>query len=54
MRFYKSPRPDSPPEDYPGWPLWFVAVAFVHNRRFGILFVAGLALQLIGEAALPL
>jgi 1,4-dihydroxy-2-naphthoate octaprenyltransferase len=50
MRFYRSPRPERPPEDYPGWPLWFVAVSFVHNRRFGILFIAGLVLQLIGEA----
>ena len=30
-------------EDYPpeGWPMWFVAFAFVHNRRFGILFLLG-------------
>jgi 1,4-dihydroxy-2-naphthoate octaprenyltransferase len=52
MRFYRSPRPEQPPDDERGrgWPLWFVAVSFVHNRRFGILFVAGIALQLIGEA----
>jgi hypothetical protein len=29
-----------------------VGVTFVHNRRFGVLFIAGLALQLVGEAAL--
>ena len=52
MRFYRSPRPERPPEEYPGWPLWFVAVSFVHNRRFGILFIAGLVLQLIGEAVI--
>ena len=33
-------------------PLWFVGVAFIHNRRFGLLFVAGLALQLAAEAVL--
>jgi len=30
-------------DDYPpeGWPMWFVAFAFIHNRRFGILFLLG-------------
>ncbi len=50
MRFYNKPKPDEPPEGYPGWPLWFVGVAFIHNRRFGLLFIAGLVLQLAGEA----
>ncbi|HEU4759353.1 MAG TPA: prenyltransferase [Dehalococcoidia bacterium] len=52
LRFYNRPKPAEPPEGYPGWPLWFVAVAFIHNRRFGLLFVSGLVLQLIGEAVL--
>jgi 1,4-dihydroxy-2-naphthoate octaprenyltransferase len=52
MRFYSKPKPDEPPEGYPGWPLWFVGVAFIHNRRFGILFIAGLILQLAGEAVI--
>jgi 1,4-dihydroxy-2-naphthoate octaprenyltransferase len=47
IRFYRRPKPEEPPEGYPGWPLWFVAVAFIHNRRFGMLFVAGLALSLL-------
>jgi 1,4-dihydroxy-2-naphthoate octaprenyltransferase len=51
-RFYKNPKPDRPPKGYRGWPLWFVAVAFIHNRRYGLLFVAGLALQLAAEAVL--
>ncbi len=50
FRFYNRPKPKKPPEGYRGWPLWFVAVAFIHNRRFGILFVGGLALQLAAEA----
>src|SRR5207245_1480170 len=45
VRFYRRPKPRHPPEGYRGWPLWFVGVAFIHNRRFGMLFVAGLALQ---------
>jgi 1,4-dihydroxy-2-naphthoate octaprenyltransferase len=45
-QFYRVPKPDEAPKGYRGWPLWFVAIAFIHNRRFGMLFVAGLALQL--------
>lgn len=52
FRFYRRPKPKERPEGFRGWPLWFVGVAFVHNRRFGMLFVAGLALQLAGEALL--
>jgi 1,4-dihydroxy-2-naphthoate octaprenyltransferase len=52
MRFYRDPKPERPPEGYRGWPLWFVGIAFIHNRRFGMLFVAGLALQLAAEAIL--
>ncbi len=52
LRFYNRPKPQEPPEGYRGWPLWFVGAAFIHNRRFGLLFVGGLALQLIGEAVL--
>ena len=52
LRFYRSPKPKRAPEGYRGWPLWFVAVAFIHNRRFGLLFVAGLALQLAAEGVL--
>jgi len=50
LRFYRRPKPERPPEGYRGWPLWFVGVAFIHNRRFGMLFVAGLALQLAIDA----
>jgi 1,4-dihydroxy-2-naphthoate octaprenyltransferase len=52
IRFYRRPKPKERPEGYRGWPLWFVGAAFVHNRRFGMLFVAGLALQLAAEALL--
>jgi hypothetical protein len=29
------------------WPLWFVAFAFLHNCRFGALFILGLAAEAI-------
>jgi 1,4-dihydroxy-2-naphthoate octaprenyltransferase len=50
LKFYQEPKPAEPPANYPAWPLWFVGVAFIHNRRYGILFVVGLAGQIIGEA----
>ncbi len=48
-RVYSRPRPDGPPAEYPpeAWPLWFVAFAFVHNRRFGLLYVLGLVLDAV-------
>ena len=52
VRMYRRPKPEEPPEGYGGWPLWFVAVAFIHNRRFGLLFVTGLALQVTAEAVI--
>ena len=47
---YRRPKPETMPADYRAdvWPLWFSAVAFVHNRRFGLLFLLGL----IGEVVL--
>ncbi len=47
---FSEPKPDEPPENYPAWPLWFVGMAFIHNRRYGILFVLGLGAQVAGEA----
>jgi 1,4-dihydroxy-2-naphthoate octaprenyltransferase len=52
VTLYLKPRPAGPPEWYPkeAWPLWFVSWAFLHNRRYGLLFLAGL----IGEVILKL
>ena len=47
FKVYSQPKPKEPPANYPGWPLWFVGFAFVHNRRFGSFFVLGLMLQII-------
>lgn len=52
VRFYQWPKPKERPKGYRAWPLWFVGVAFIHNRRFGLLFTAGLALQVLGERLL--
>jgi len=52
MRVFSAPRPDSPPEGYPpeAWPLWYAAFAFVHTRKFGLLFILGLLLGVILRA----
>jgi 1,4-dihydroxy-2-naphthoate octaprenyltransferase len=44
VRVYRLPAPQTRPEWFPAerWPLWFVAHAFNHNRRFGALFLAAL------------
>ncbi len=41
---FSKPKPQKPPKDYPkdSWPLWFVGYAFLHNRRWGSLFMLGL------------
>ena len=45
---YSHPKPEQRPDNYPAdtWPLWFVAFAFMHNRRFGLLFLLGLIADL--------
>ena len=47
FKTFKFPRPSSPPADLPEgvWPLYFVAAAFWYNRRFGLLFLAGLVVD---------
>ncbi len=52
VRIYNRPKPQEPPQGYRGWPLWFVGAAFIHNRRFGLLFVSGLVVQLAAEAVI--
>jgi 1,4-dihydroxy-2-naphthoate octaprenyltransferase len=46
---YRSPRPAIMPSEYRTdvWPLWYVAFAFLHNRRFGALFVLGLVVEVV-------
>ncbi|MBI9051494.1 MAG: prenyltransferase [Anaerolineaceae bacterium] len=48
-KMFSKPRPAECPADYGEeiWPLWFVAGAFYHNRFFGLIFLAGLILELV-------
>jgi 1,4-dihydroxy-2-naphthoate octaprenyltransferase len=48
LPMFRAPKPVEKPADYPDvWPNYFVASAFVHNRRFGLLFMLGLILDTI-------
>jgi 1,4-dihydroxy-2-naphthoate octaprenyltransferase len=47
IRVYNKPRPEEAPENFPIWPLWYVAWAFTLTRRAGGLFVLGLILDAI-------
>ena len=51
LRVLRSPRPATRPADYPEsvWPGWFVAYAFLHNRRWGSLFLLGLVGELVAR-----
>ncbi len=49
VSFYRAPKPAHKPLDFDSsiWPLWFSAIAFWHNRRFGALFVLGLIAEVV-------
>jgi 1,4-dihydroxy-2-naphthoate polyprenyltransferase len=47
---FSQPKPKEPPAGDTIWPLWFVGVAFLHNRRFGSLYLLGLILQILVRA----
>jgi 1,4-dihydroxy-2-naphthoate octaprenyltransferase len=53
LRTFSAPRPETPPNSYVGWPLWFVGAAFIHTRRAGGLLVLGLLLNAILPIRLP-
>src|SRR2546425_12110384 len=46
-RAYAQPKPAAPPPGYRVWPLWYVSLAFYHNKLAGGLFVLGLALNAV-------
>jgi 1,4-dihydroxy-2-naphthoate octaprenyltransferase len=46
LKVYNQPKPATAPEGFLIWPLWYVAIAFYHNRLAGGLFVLGLMLNL--------
>ena len=41
--YFRRPPPDEPPADFPVWPLWYAALAWLHTRQAGLLLVVGLA-----------
>ena len=45
LKVYNQPKPATAPEGFLIWPLWYVAIAFYHNRLAGGLFVLGLMLN---------
>jgi 1,4-dihydroxy-2-naphthoate octaprenyltransferase len=47
LRLLASPRPATAPAGYPGWPTWFSAVTFFHNRQFGGLLILGLIIDAV-------
>jgi 1,4-dihydroxy-2-naphthoate octaprenyltransferase len=53
LKTYSTPRPETPPHSYVGWPLWFVGASFVHTRRAGALLILGLVLNALLPAELP-
>jgi len=46
-KLYRRPKPASPPENYPVWPLWYVSWAFYWTKQAGTLFVLGLVAGVI-------
>lgn len=47
LRVMSQPAPNERPAGYVGWPLWYHRVCLVHNRLFGWLFIAGIAVGAI-------
>jgi len=53
LPMFRQPKPENKPADYPDvWPNYFVAAAFIHNRRFGLLYLLGLFLDTIVKSLL--
>jgi 1,4-dihydroxy-2-naphthoate octaprenyltransferase len=44
---YSKPKPESPPEEWTVWPLWYVGWAMYFNRQAGEFFILGLIINLI-------
>jgi 1,4-dihydroxy-2-naphthoate polyprenyltransferase len=47
LPMFRAPKPEEKPEGFADdvWPLWFSAACFVHTRRYGVLFLAGLLID---------
>lgn len=40
-----KPRPQEPPKEWPGWPVWFSGFSFYHNRLFSNLLLLGMLID---------
>ncbi len=47
FRQFSLPRPSEPPEDFPVWPLWYIAFGFHYTRLVAPLFFLGLILNIL-------
>jgi 1,4-dihydroxy-2-naphthoate polyprenyltransferase len=47
---YSTPKPAQKPENWPVWPLWYVAFAMHLNRGYGALFMLALIIPLVLRA----
>ena len=47
LKRLSAPAPAEAPPGYVGWPLWYHRTCLVHNRLFGWLYLAGLAIGAI-------
>jgi 1,4-dihydroxy-2-naphthoate octaprenyltransferase len=54
LAIYRAPKPKTRPAAYPAdtWPLYYVAYAFAHNRRYGLVFLVGLVTDVVLRALL--
>jgi len=48
-RVLSLPKPAEKPENWPVWPLWYVAWSMYFNRAAGLLFIVGLILNIVAK-----
>ena len=46
-KVYSQPKPQTPPDNWPVWPLWYVGWAMYFNREAGKFFILGLLLNAV-------
>ena len=53
IKVLNAPKPAQAPEGWPGWPVWFSAFAFLHNRNFGGFLVLSLIVDALLRVFVP-
>ncbi len=53
VKIMNVPKPAEAPEGWEGWPVWFSAYTFFHNRQFGGLLILGLIVDALLRVFLP-